>query len=69
MPSIYLFLRNMLCVLNNSFSNGSGRSGLFCGCYNIIERIRSEGTINIMQTVKCLQMNRPQLISGLVGAV
>lgn len=44
--------------------DGAKGCGLFCAIYNILQRLRYEDTIDIFQTVKQLQIRRPEFFSS-----
>ncbi|XP_006819820.1 receptor-type tyrosine-protein phosphatase alpha [Saccoglossus kowalevskii] len=45
-------------------SAGSGRSGAFCALNTVIERIKTEGIVDVFQTYKSLREQRPQIVQS-----
>ena len=50
-----------------SYSDGVGRTGVFCTLSIVLERMRSEGVVDIFQTVKLLRTQRPNVVQTQVG--
>ena len=48
-----------------SCSSGSGRTGVFCALSIVLERMRSEGVVDLLQTVRQLREQRPQMVETL----
>ncbi|OUC47081.1 Protein-tyrosine phosphatase, partial [Trichinella nativa] len=42
--------------------DGAERSGLYCAVSLLLERLRGEGKVDVFQTVKSLQAQRPHII-------
>ena len=63
----YLFLKadSYICdfIL---LSDGIGRTGVFCALCIVLERMRSEGVVDLFQTVKLLRTQRPNMIQNQV---
>lgn len=52
-------------VSSSSFSfasAGVGRTGVFCALSILIERLKSEGVVDVFQTVKQLRAQRPAMV-------
>ena len=47
-------------------SDGTGRTGVFCALCIVLERMRSEGVVDLFQTVKLLRRQRPNMIQNQV---
>ena len=47
-------------------SDGIGRTGVFCALCIVLERMRSEGVVDLFQTVKLLRTQRPNMIQNQV---
>ncbi|XP_020616069.1 receptor-type tyrosine-protein phosphatase delta-like [Orbicella faveolata] len=45
-------------------SDGIGRTGVFCALCIVLERMRSEGVVDLFQTVKLLRTQRPNMIQN-----
>lgn len=45
-------------------SDGVGRTGVFCALSIVLERMRSEGVVDLFQTVKLLRTQRPNMIQN-----
>ena len=43
-------------------SDGVGRTGVFCALGTVLERMRSEGVVDLFQTVKLLRTQRPGMV-------
>lgn len=43
-------------------SGGVGRTGVFCGISMMIERLKSEGVIDVFQTVQAMRLQRPAMV-------
>ena len=43
-------------------SAGVGRTGVFCALSVLIERLKSEGVVDVFQTVKQLRSQRPAMV-------
>nr|XP_047136483.1 phosphatidylinositol phosphatase PTPRQ-like isoform X1 [Hydra vulgaris] len=43
-------------------SNGVGRTGVFIALFNVIDRVRVEGVVDIFQTVRELRSQRPAMV-------
>eukprot|EP00794_Sanderia_malayensis_P003700 gene3700-4220_t len=43
-------------------NGGAGRTGVFITILNVIDRLKTEGFIDIFQTVKCLRSQRPAMV-------
>lgn len=46
-------------------SSGSRRSGVFCALSIVVERMRAEGVVDLLQTVRQLREQRPQMVETL----
>ncbi|XP_064604744.1 receptor-type tyrosine-protein phosphatase epsilon-like [Liolophura sinensis] len=45
--------------------NGADKCGLYCAVSGILERLKTDQEVNILQTVKQMRINRPQVIKNL----
>ncbi|XP_033636844.1 receptor-type tyrosine-protein phosphatase alpha-like [Asterias rubens] len=45
--------------------DGLGRTGVFCTLKNSLDRLRMESNVDIMQTIKVLRLNRPNMVATL----
>lgn len=52
-------------VTNFCYSSGSGRTGVFCALSIVVERMRTEGVVDLLQTVRQLREQRPQMVETL----
>ena len=50
-----------------SCSNGVGRSGVFIALHILLERMQTEGSVDVFQTVKNLRIQRPAMVQTLVS--
>ena len=48
-------------------SAGVGRTGVFCALSILIERLKSEGVVDVFQTVKQLRAQRPAMVQTKVS--
>ena len=55
-----------ICDFNSLVSDGIGRTGVFCALCIVLERMRSEGVVDLFQTVKLLRTQRPNMIQNQV---
>ncbi|XP_032806580.1 receptor-type tyrosine-protein phosphatase alpha-like isoform X1 [Petromyzon marinus] len=46
-------------------SAGAGRTGTFCALCTILERVKTEGILDVFQTVKSLRTQRPHMVQTL----
>jgi len=44
--------------------NGSSRSGLYCCISLLLERLKAENRVDVFQTVKSLQAQRPMILTN-----
>ena len=57
-----------LIVLRLSFySDGTGRSGCVATIMSVIERVKTEQTVDVFQTVKLVRAKRPGAVNTLVS--
>lgn len=59
----------MLCndyICSYVCSGGVGRTGVFCGISMMIERVKSEGVIDVFQTVQAMRLQRPAMVQTAV---
>ena len=49
------------------FRNGASKSGLFCACSLVFERMRVDHEVDIYQTVKQIRINRPHFVENIVS--
>lgn len=47
-------------------SGGVGRTGVFCGISMMIERLKSEGVVDVFQTVQAMRLQRPAMVQTAV---
>ena len=48
------------------FSDTVSRSGVYCAVSNAIEQCKTEGVVDVFQTVKTIRMNKPGAVTTLV---
>ena len=53
--------------VNFVYSNGSGRSGAFICLYYQLERLKTEGVVDLFQCVKSIRTQRPGLVDSVVS--
>lgn len=46
------------------YSDGVGRTGVFSSLFIVLERMRSEGVVDLFQTVKLLRTQRPAMVQS-----
>ena len=49
------------------YSNGSGRTGTFISTYTALERIKTDGIVDIFLTVKSSRLQRPNFVANSVS--
>ena len=49
------------------FSGGSGRTGTYIALANLLDRLKSEGVVDVFQTVRALRLQRPRMVQTLVS--
>ena len=47
-------------------SNGIGRTGVFIALHILLERMVTEGLVDVFQTIKNLRIQRPAMVQTLV---
>ena len=52
----------MLCTC----SGGCGRTGTYIAVSILIERLKTEGAVDVFQTVRKLRLQRPGMVSSVV---
>jgi hypothetical protein len=45
-----------------SISDGIGRSGTFCSLYSVLERVKIEQVVDVLQAIKAMRIPRPGLV-------
>ena len=55
------------CKLTISYSDGVGRTGTFLCIHSQLERVKTEGVVDIFQAIKSVRMQRPGLVSDAVS--
>ena len=55
------------CKLTISYSDGVGRTGTFLCIHSQLERVKTEGVVDIFQAIKSARMQRPGLVSDAVS--
>lgn len=56
-------LKVLLCF----YSNGCGRTGTFITIYTTLERIKTDGTVDIFQIVKSSRLQRANFVANPVS--
>ena len=59
------FIIFCVCVCVNS--DGSGRTGTFIAVSNLLERLKTEGVVDVFHTVRALRLQRPGMVQTLVS--
>ena len=59
----------MIFLLFYVHSNGSGRSGVFVVLYSQLERLKTEGAVDIFQGVKTARIQRMGIVENAVSGV
>ena len=49
------------------FSNGVGRSGVFCGLLSLLEILKMETAIDVFHKVKAMRTQRPGMVQTVVS--
>ena len=53
--------------MHGIYSNGSGRTGTFVTIYTTLERIKTDGTVDIFQVVKSSRLQRAHFVANAVS--
>ena len=62
---LYLFL---LCFVHNPFSSGGcGRTGTFIAVSILLERLKTEGVVDVFHTVRGIRLQRPGMVRNEVS--
>ena len=54
-------------LFSSPCSGGSGRTGTYIAIANLLDRLKTEGVVDIFQTVRALRMQRPRMVHTLVS--
>ena len=57
------------CNKTRIFSDGAGRTGVFCSLINLIQRLKCENKIDVFRTVKDLRDCRPCMVRTAVRSI
>ena len=63
-------LRNtsyFLCVSLCIYSSGCGRTGTFIAVSILLERLKTEGMVDVFNTVRSLRLQRPNMVQTVVS--
>ena len=60
-----IYVHAMMLLL--LFSDTVSRSGVYCAVSNTIEQCKTEGVVDVLQTVKNIRMNKPGAVTTLVN--
>ena len=61
----HLFLCSFVVV----FSAGTGRTGTFIAVSILLERLKTEGVVDVFHTVRALRLQRPNMVQTVVSIV
>ena len=67
---IYIYILYIFALLiqyKSSFSDGVGRTGTFLCIHSQIERLKAEGVVDFLQSIKSARMQRPGLVADVVS--
>ena len=67
MLTIPLIYFNLFIFINLLFSAGVGRTGVFIALTNLIERVKTEGVVDVYQTVKKMRQQRTAMVQTRVS--
>ena len=59
---VMIYELNFFSKILLTFSAGVGRTGVFIGLCNLIERVRVEGFADVFQTVREMRCQRPAMV-------
>ena len=62
-----IYVHAMMLLL--LFSDTVSRSGVYCAVSNAIEQCKTEGVVDVFQTVKNIRMTKPGAVSTLVNTI
>ena len=69
MLSIPLIYFNSFIFIDLLFSAGVGRTGVFIALTNLIERVKTEGVVDVYQTVKKMRQQRTAMVQTRVSFI
>lgn len=58
-----------LTYVENAFSAGVGRTGVFVGIFNMVESLRDDNTIDVFNTVRMMRYQRPAMVQTAVSLI
>ena len=50
-------------------SGGTGRTGTYIAICLLIERLKTEGVVDVFQTVRALRLQRPGMVRSMVNSI
>ena len=53
--------------MSSVYSNGCGRTGTFITIYTTLERIKTDGTVDVFQIVKSSRLQRANFVANTVS--
>ena len=56
-----------LCVYLCIYSSGCGRTGTFIAVSILLERLKTEGVVDVFNTVRSLRLQRPNMVQTVVS--
>ena len=56
-----------LCVCLCIYSSGCGRTGTFIAVSILLERLKTEGVVDVFNTVRSLRLQRPNMVQTVVS--
>ena len=59
----------MINYVENAFSAGVGRTGVFIGVFNLMESLRHDNTIDVFNTVRMMRYQRPAMVQTAVSSI
>lgn len=69
MLSIPLIYFNSFIFIDLLLSAGVGRTGVFIALTNLIERVKTEGVVDVYQTVKKMRQQRTAMVQTRVSFI
>ena len=67
---LFIWSKRFHCAISLSLSSGGcGRTGTYIAVSILIERLKTEGVVDVFQTVRKLRMQRPGMVASPVSSV
>ena len=64
---VYLKHFPQLLQIQNIYSDGQSRAGVYCAANACIEQVIQHGEVDVFQAVKTVRRHRPQVVENIVS--